>query len=193
MVADAARASGMLVRGFIDDGVSPGTMRDGLPVLGGRAWLAAQPHRPGVLLGLGGNALRERVATDLRAAGHPLPAVIHPRAVVSPLAELGEGVVVFALAVINTGAVIGDGAIVNTAAVIEHDVRLGPFAHVSPNATLAGGAAIGRRAHVGAGACLLPLRSLGDDSVLGAGGVLVEDVGHGTVVMGVPARARRTS
>jgi UDP-N-acetylbacillosamine N-acetyltransferase len=192
VVADAARAGGMPVLGFVDDGVTAGTTRDGLPVLGGRAWLAAQPQKAGILLGLGDNALRERVATDLRAAGHPLPAVIHPRAVVSPLAQLGEAVVVFALAVINTGAVVEDGVIVNTGAVIEHDVRLGRFAHVSPNATLAGGAAVGRRAHVGAGACLLPLRSLGDDSVLGAGGVLVKDVGAGTVVMGVPAGPRRT-
>ncbi|HWA74813.1 MAG TPA: NeuD/PglB/VioB family sugar acetyltransferase [Polyangiaceae bacterium] len=191
VVADAARAAGFSVLGFLDDAPHlAGTERDGLRIFGGFAWLADKAGL-GVALGVGANAAREVVATRVRAAGLQLVSIVHPSAVVSPYAGLAEGSVVLAAAVVNTGARIGIGAIVNSGAVVEHDATVGDFAHVSPNATLSGAAAAGARSHVGAAACILPERVLGERSILGAGGVLVTDVPARSVAVGVPARVVR--
>lgn len=190
VVADVALAQGLGVLGFVDDHKAPGTVLDGLRVLGGRDWLVASPGC-NVALGVGDNTLREDIDTWLDARGVPLTTVVHPSAILSRWASLGPGAVVFPAAVINSGASVGRGAIVNTGAVIEHDTVVGDFAHVSPNATLAGGARVGRSAHVGAGACVLPGRTIGDGSIVGAGAVVNRDVPANTVVAGVPARVLR--
>lgn len=188
VVRDALEVGGQEVHGFLDDGVD-GTV-DGLPVLGGRAWLEGS-EGPEVWLGIGSNRIRRVVGEAIQASGRRLGRVIHPRAVVSPRAELADGVVVFAGAVVNCGARVGVGAIVNTGAVIEHDCVLGDWSHVSPNATLGGQARVGQGAWVGLGAVVLPMIAVGDRAVLGGGAVAVRDVPDGAVWAGVPARSLR--
>jgi sugar O-acyltransferase (sialic acid O-acetyltransferase NeuD family) len=186
VVADCAFEAGKRLLGFVDDGVAPGTRIGELAVLGPASWLA-QSHAA-VLLGIGDNAARERVAGLVRSFGLQLESVVHPTAAVSSGAELGEGTVVLALAVVNTGARVGRGVIVNSGAVVEHDVAIGDFAHVSPNATLGGAARLGARAHLGLSACVLPGKSVGVSSVVGAGAVVTRDVESSQIVVGVPAR-----
>jgi sugar O-acyltransferase (sialic acid O-acetyltransferase NeuD family) len=186
VVADILLAAGEAVAGFLDDGEAPGTIVLGLPVLGGASWLRETPAR--VALGVGDNAQRARVADVCVAAGAPLVAAVHPRAVVAPSATLGDGAVVMALAVVNPDASIGRGAIINTAAVIEHDCVIDEFAHVSPNATMAGRCRVGALAHLGVGATMLPGRSVGDRAIVGGGALVSRDVPADRVAAGVPAR-----
>ncbi len=191
VVADAARAAGLVVDGFLDDDETKhGTMFFGAPVLGGRGYLDAAPPLC-IAWGIGSNRVREQVAAIVTAAGHTCETVIHPRAVVAPSARIGAGVVVFAGACINADAVVDDGAIVNTSAVIEHDCVLGAFCHVSPNAALGGAVRVGVRAHVGLGSSVIQGIAIGDDTTIGAGSVVVRDLPPGVVAYGVPARARR--
>jgi sugar O-acyltransferase (sialic acid O-acetyltransferase NeuD family) len=188
VVLDAAQAAGARVLGFLDDRLTAGSAVDGLPVLGNAGWLAEHAGLA-VALGVGDNAIRERIASEIVRAGSRLATVIHPRAVVAASAKVEAGAVVLAFAVVNPGARVGRGAIVNSGAVVEHDVELGEFSHVSPNATLGGAAQLGRAAHVGLAGCVLPGRSVGAGSTVGAGAVVTRDIGTGVVVVGVPARS----
>jgi sugar O-acyltransferase (sialic acid O-acetyltransferase NeuD family) len=188
VVADILLAGGEPVLGFVDDGAPMGSIVLGLPVLGPLAWL--EEHRARVALGIGVNALRARIAAACLDRGATLVTAIHPRAVVSPSAEVGEGAVVMALAVINPSATIERGAIVNTAAVIEHDCVIGAFAHVSPGAALGGACRIGASSHLGIGATMLPGTSIGDGTVVGGGAVVTRSLGANVVAIGVPARVR---
>jgi len=189
VVADAARAAGLEVLGFLDDGLAAGGQVLDWRVLGTADWLRGRTELA-VALGIGANDVRRRVAEALARAGARLATVIHPTAVLSPYAQVGPGAVVFALAVLNPGARVGAGAIVNTGAIIEHDVEIGDFAHVASNATLAGAARLGAEALLGTGAAVLPERTIGDRSVVGAGAVVSRDVPADVVVAGVPARHR---
>lgn len=191
VIAEILRAAGDQVGGFIDDGVAAGTEVIGSEVLGG---FDALPARALVALGIGANAVRERVALRLLEAGHSLVTAIHPDATISPTAQLEAGTVVMAGAVVNAEARVGRGVILNTRTVTEHECVVGPFAHLSPGATLGGQARVGARTHVGLNASVIHLGVVGDDVVVGAGACVVKPVASGLTVVGVPARqlTRRT-
>lgn len=191
VVAEAARALGHVVLGFIDDGVPVGTLVLGLPVMGdfGRL-LEAKPDAT-IALGVGANATRRLLAERIARSGFTLGTYVHPRAWVSPSATLGPGTVVMANAVVNAEATLGEGVILNTGAVVEHDCVIGSFAHISPNAALGGGVHVGECAHVGLGASVRPLARIGRNCVVGAGSVVLGEAKDDTVVAGVPARLLR--
>src|SRR4051812_34817220 len=109
VVADILLCQGVAVLGFLDDDVATwGTMRLGLPVLGGIATYADyQPE--GLVLGIGSNAARRRLVAQLGPRAQPLwRNAVHPRAIVAASVRLGQGVVVVAGAVINPDSVLGD-------------------------------------------------------------------------------------
>jgi sugar O-acyltransferase (sialic acid O-acetyltransferase NeuD family) len=181
--------------GFIDDRADlQGAGVLGLPVLGDGEWLQ---HEAGitqvaVVLGVGDNFLRKRLAEKCISWGVELVTVVHPTASVSGSARLGRGTVVMAQAAINPDAKIGEGAIVNTSAIVEHDVDIGNFANVSPNAVMAGASRLGMLSHLAIGASTIPCVSIGAMTIVGAGSVVVRDIPDGVVAFGVPARVRRT-
>lgn len=182
------------VLGFVDDGRGQqGHSVVDYPVLGDGDWLRAEAARVAlaVALGIGDNRVRQRVAERCIELGAALLTAVHPRAVVSRFASIGDGTAVMAGAVVNPDAAIGRGVIVNSGAVVEHDVALGDFCHVSPNAALGGGAKVGPLSHVGLGASVLPGVRIGARVVVGAGATVTRDLEDGVVAVGVPARVIR--
>jgi sugar O-acyltransferase (sialic acid O-acetyltransferase NeuD family) len=191
VVAEIMLACGWNLQGFLDDAAEEhASTMFGLPVRNADHGLKSGP-RGRVALGIGDNGAREAIAERVRNAGGSLISAVHPSAIISPSANLAEGVVVMAGAVLNAECRIFEGAIINTGAVIEHDVQVGRYAHVSSNCTTGGGAQIGDRALVGLGAVVLPGKRIGSDSLIGAGAVVTSDIGDGEVAYGVPARVQR--
>lgn len=197
MVADAIRAGGDHVLGFIDADpeklgtvVEPGGAKivhleaDWGIEIGGPLSLPAGAD--GIVVALGDGRRRLEIVLKLGDLG--APAVVHPAAVVSPSAEIGRGSVVFAGAVVNSAARIGRAVIINSAAVVEHDCEVADGAHVSPGAVLSGGVSLGARSWIGSGAIVIHRIRIGADVVVGAGGVVIDDLPDGAKVGGVPAR-----
>ena len=87
--------------------------------------------------------------------GAQFPAIVHPSAIVSPNATLGQGVQVLPGAIINSHAVIDRGVVINSGATIEHDAQVGEGCHVAPRAVLLGGAKVGSCAYIGSGAVVV--------------------------------------
>lgn len=188
VVCDVLQSAGHQVDGFLDDDPTRhGLLVLGLPVLGGGDALAGRGAR--VALGIGSNRARAAVASKVESMGGALFTCVHPRAVVSPSAELGAGTIVMALAVVNPCARIGRGVILNTASVVEHDCTVGDFAHVSPNSVMGGACTVGALAQLGIGGTMLPGTTIGEGALIGAGAVVVRDVAAGVVAKGVPARS----
>jgi sugar O-acyltransferase (sialic acid O-acetyltransferase NeuD family) len=100
-----------------------------------------------IIIAIGDNELRKKKVDQLEAILYTT--AIHPSAIVSSNASIGEGTVVMASTVINTGAKIGKHVIINTGALIEHDCIIEDFAHVSPKAALAGNVIVKEGAQVG--------------------------------------------
>lgn len=118
--------------------------------------------------------------------------LVHPTAYVSPLATLGEGVFVGANSVIGPGATLGDHVFVNRGVTIGHDTRIGSFSRIQPGANLGGLSRIGRGVTIAIGATLLERLVIGDGAFVGAGAVATADVPDGVLVLGIPAKFRKT-
>ncbi len=118
-------------------------------------------------------------ALKCRAA---MPAIVSPRAYVSPRATIGDGTLVLHGAVVNAGARVGRNCIVNTKSLIEHDAAVGDHCHVATTAVINGGAAVGARCFIGSGAHIRQGVAIGDDCIVGMGQSVFTDCGPGTRV-----------
>ena len=171
VVADVARACGYGEVVFLDD-----AKFDGKNVLKFDPSL----EKADVIVAIGDNEIRRILQERVKNVGFGVVNLIHPSAVVSASAQIGEGAVVMPNAIINTGAII------------EHDCEIGDFAHVSPNAALAGGVIVGANTHIGIGSCVVQCVKIGANCIIGAGSVVVRDIADGSVAYGNPAKVRRS-
>ncbi len=188
VVADCAEQAGWSGIVFFDGSDLPPPPGP-WPLVGAPADLMARlAEFDGVIVGIGDNAERLDRHRRLSEAGARMVGLIHPRANVSPHAQVGEGSVVLAGACVGVGARLGQAVIVNTNATIEHDDDLADGVHVSSGAVLAGGVRVGERGWIGAGAVVRPGVVLGRDVRVGAGAAVVAPVADGLTVVGVPAR-----
>lgn len=191
VVIESLWASGQSVAAIVDADSTPREVL-GVPVVGDDAALAdlrGQGYSR-LFVALGSNRLRQKLGDKARELGFALVNAIHPSAVVSPAARIGEGVAIMAGVAINADSRVGDLAIINTGAVVDHDCDLGLACHIGPAAALAGGVTVGERAFLGVGARAIPGVRIGADTILGAGGVVVRDLPDAVVAIGVPAQIK---
>lgn len=132
----------------------------------------AAGERPLVLVAIGDNATRLRIAQRLREGGLELGRAVHPHAQIGRGAAIGAGTVVMAGAVVNADAKIGENVIINTGATVDHDCVIESGVHVAPGAHLCGGVRVGAGTLIGAGAVLIPGMQVGANSVVPAGTTL---------------------
>ncbi len=155
-VAEAVLAAGQYkLVGFADDAAPALQQVWDLPVFGDTADLASyRGYADAAIVAIGNNRLREAWQHALYAAGFALATVVHPQAMVSPRAVVGEGGAIMAGAIVGTGAQLGAGVIVNCGAVVDHDGRVDDFCHLGVNAAMSGGSVLGRGAWMQAGSVL---------------------------------------
>lgn len=189
VVADTALQAGWQEVVFFDDAWPQLTKNGAWPVVGDSRWLIdTVAEFDGVVVGIGNNRIRLAKTRELLAADAVIPNIVHPNAIVSPMASLGAGCVVFAGAVIQVDSRLGHACIVNTHASVDHDCRLADGVHVCPGTAVAGLVNIGDCSWIGIGASIKQLVQVGRDVTVGAGAAVVTDIADGHTVVGVPAR-----
>jgi UDP-perosamine 4-acetyltransferase len=185
------------VVGFSDNEIrDPDERILGRPILGRHEDIADIVAEHGILaavVAIGDNALRAERYERLRGAGVKLLNAIHPSAVISPTATIGEGNVVSPGAFINTLAQIGDNCIINTGAIVEHEVTVGSHVHLAPGAIAAGRVRIGDLTFIGAGSVVREYVSVGERVVVGAGSVVLSELASGVMAAGAPATVRKVN
>ena len=189
VVKDILNVNGVKVEAFVDDNprVDECAARKVLHDAGGLSPM---------IVSIGVIKIRKIVVDRLVAKanedGHPLEfaTAIHPSAIISPSAKIGEGTVVMAGAVINADAVIGKHCIVNTGATVDHDCVIGDYCHIAPGAHISGGTQIGEGSWIGVGACVIQCLNVGKDCMIGAGSVVVKDIPDGVTAYGNPCKVK---
>ena len=140
------------------------------------------------IISIGNNKIRKQVAERLQAS---YGKAIHPSAILSPTAKVGDGTVVMQGAIIQADAKVGKHCIINTGASVDHECVIGDYVHVSPHATLCGNVHVGEGCWIGAGTTAIPNLSIGKWCVIGAGSVITEDIPDHVLAFGNPCRIIR--
>ncbi len=141
-----------------------------------------------LIIAIGDNATRKKKAEQIAAKVQHFATLIHPTAIVSKSATVGEGTVVMPGAIINANARIGKHCIINTGAVIEHDCVVEDFAHIAPNTVLTGGVRVGSATLVGANSVVVPYKTIGKNCLIAAGSVVTKHIPDSVLVRGNPGR-----
>lgn len=137
------------------------------------------------VIGIGNADVREHISCELNVKWYT---AIHPSAIISPSATIGEGTVVMPNAVINARAIIGNHCIINSGAIIEHDNVISDFAHISVGAKLGGTVSVGKKTWIGIGSTIKNNVKICSDCIIGAGATVIDDIREIGTYVGVPAR-----
>lgn len=141
-----------------------------------------------VIIAIGTNEIREKIVAMLELDKEKYLTIVHPSAIISPRASIGNGTVIMPNTVINADSVVGDHVIINSGSIVEHDCKIHNYTHISPGAILTGGVTVKEGSHIGAGSSIIPMKTIGEWSTVGAGSVVINNVDDNCTVVGVPAR-----
>lgn len=189
VVIEVAQSAGWEPIALFDPGPTKTVL--GLSVFGSDEDLAVFWNENGAdagIVAIGNNALRQKLAENLRKLGCPTPVLAHSTACISPNASIGEGTIIMAGAIINAEASVGRDCIVNTGAIVEHDCVLGNGVHVAPRSVMGGGCHLGDGTLFGIGAVARPSITIGRQTIIGAGATVVNNIPDSVTVVGNPAK-----
>ena len=182
--------------GSFDDFEPPGTIKFGMPVLGGLQDIAEQFRRgafKAVIIAIGYKhlAFRKQIFEKLDSQGVEFATFVHPRATIEKDVSLGKGCVVLTDCTVDMGAVLEDNVFVSSRVFVSHDVRVGSHSYLAPCVQLAGHSQVGQRCFLGIGTIVIDSVRVGDGVVAGAGSVVIGDVPDEVLVAGVPAALKK--
>ncbi len=185
VVYECAIAQGQEVAGFFDDNNSlHGHKLFNLEIRP----IDKIPQGALVVLAIGANEIRAK----LRNRFQRFATIIHPRAFVSPSAEILKGSVVFAGATIQARAHIGEHCIINTNSSIDHDCEIQSCVHIAPGANLCGGVQVGENSLIGVGVSIGPAQMIVPNSIIGAGATVLSNLTkEGCLWTGSPAKLKK--
>lgn len=181
VIMDILNASNIKIDALIDDNTE-------INELHGHKVLHGITNASPIIVSIGSNAIRKSIVEKLSGE---FGKAIHPSAIISPTAEIGEGTVVMQGSIIQADAQIGKHCIINTGTSVDHECKIENYVHVSPHATLCGNVSVGEGTWIGAGAIVIPGVKIGKWSIIGAGTVVVRDIPDRVVAYGNPCKVIR--
>ncbi len=185
VIKDILNANGIKVEAFVDDNFNVNEC-GGCPVLHNVTGLSP------MIVSIGVNKIRKIIVERLKANNSAIKfaTAIHPSAVISPSAKIGEGTVIMAGAVVNADAVIGRHCIINTGATVDHDCVIEDFCHIAPGTHICGATHVGECTWLGVGSSVIQCLNIGRNCMIGAGSVVVKDIPDNVTAFGCPAKMR---
>lgn len=178
------------VVGFIDNTIElQGTKIKGIEVLGSTDALESlNLPTKNVHIAIGDNVARKDLLERIKKINLVPITLIHPSAVVSKNAKIGEGSFIGARAIVNNGTQLGNVVIINSGAIVEHDNIISTAVHMAPGTKTAGRVIIEECAFIGVGATILPDIKIGSCAMIGAGSTVVKNVSSKVTVIGYAAQ-----
>ena len=119
--------------------------------------------------------------------------LIDPSAIISPMAEIGEGSVVNAGAVISVDVKIGKHNIIGVNSTVGHDDVFEDFVTLYPSVNVSGNTVVKSGAELGTGTQVLQGHTIGKNTIVGAGAVVISDLPDDCTAVGVPAKVIKTN
>ena len=178
--------------GYVDDGIAPGTVLNGFPVLGGGDYLQNLDGDIALVLGIAAPDIKTRLYHRFKDKRNiSFPNVIHPGASVSESASLGRGVVIAHGCLISVDVALGECVFMNSCAIVGHDTKIGDFTSIMSLAAIAGNVTIGERCLIGTMSAIRQGLDVGESATIGMGSIVLRDVPSVATVLGNPAKRIR--
>lgn len=174
--------------GFYDDGLQPGTIVEGKPVLGNVSSLNENHNQVAVVIAIADPSTRQRIAFSLSNKKLSFPSIFHPTVLSGHMSNsFGKGCIMTAGVILTTGITIGDFVIVNLATTVGHDAHIADFTSIMPQCSISGNVKLGAGCFLGSGTRILQGLTLGDNSIVGAGAVVTKSFAANSKLIGIPA------
>ncbi len=166
---------------------------DGYPVLCKdgdiKTLLKKNPVIKGYILGVGNMKSRFAIYTWLDKILEAVN-VVHPMAIISKHAKIGQGNLIEAFTKIANGAKLGNHCIINSFSAVNHDQTIGDNVLIAGNVSMAG-KSIGSHTIIADGASIAFKKSVGTKCIIGDGSVVTKDIPDNVIAYGNPARIIR--
>jgi sugar O-acyltransferase (sialic acid O-acetyltransferase NeuD family) len=133
--------------------------------------------------------VRDQIINSLQLDDHYFTTLIHPKASISPLAKIGNNVLIMSGVVLTANVIIEDHVCILPNTVVHHDSTIGKYTLIGSNCTVAGYTKIGSYCYIGSGSSIINNITVGSNCLIGMGTNVIKDVAHHSKVVGNPARA----
>lgn len=168
------------VVGYFDDFENVGTLKEGLPILGGIEDIESV-YKDDIFdciffaSGYNNFGFRESVFVKLKGKV-PFANIIMKGAYIHPTASIGEGVFIGVGSTIDSGSVVEDNVFIHGYTYIAHDNRIGAHTYISGRCNTAGFCSIGKRNFIGICVCMSDNVSVCDDVWIGLACVVAKNI-----------------
>ncbi|NUH83397.1 NeuD/PglB/VioB family sugar acetyltransferase [Bacillus firmus] len=192
---ELAELLGYTVKGFYDEDESKLSNKTmGVEIIGKFSLLNDHEIKnKQFIVAIGNNTIRYNIMTRINQYGGKTPTLIHPKAVLSPSTEIGNGVYIHANANIWTKVKIGDFCIISPNVVIAHHSAIGKACLVSTLCGVGASINVEDKVFIGMGSTIVTgLSVIGENTIIGAGAVVLKNADKNCVYAGIPAKKLRS-
>ena len=126
-------------------------------------------------------ALREKIFNKYAFNKDDLINLIHPKAYVSSMATLGNGIIVKANATIMPNAKLEDNIIISQLVSVSHYVTIGSHSILAPSSSCSGGSVIKKSCFLGTNCSINENITIGKNSIIGIGATVRKDLDANSV------------
>ena len=144
-------------------------------------------------IAFGNMKYRKKVWEMFKQAGWDSVNIIHPNAVISKDAKLGEGILIECGCLITPNPTIGNNVVVNTGSQVNHDNIVEDHVYIASGVILSGGVKIGENTLLDDGVIVTLGKTVGKNSLIGAGAVVTKNIEDNVAVYGNPAKVIRSN
>ena len=141
------------------------------------------------LFAIGDISIKKQLITKLKEKGAKFLTLIHPTAMVTNTAKIGEGIVICPFCFVSNNAQLDDFVLMNAYSSCGHDTKVGKYCILSPYATLNGFVVLKDEVFLGTHATVIAYKKVGYQSKVSANSVVMRDVPPNRIVFGVPGKA----
>ncbi len=175
------------IKGFLDDKADALDGVGGYPSILGAVETYVIQADDVFVCALGEAKFKKQYVDLVRGMGGLFYTLIHPSAMISPNAKIGQGALILSNVFVSCEVQVGDFVTLQPFCTIGHDARIGSFAHLNAYAFMGGHAHADEGVTLHTGAKILPHKKIGAWATVGAGSVVLRHVKPGNTVFGVPA------
>lgn len=134
------------------------------------------------ILGIGDMSIRRKVIDEYLTKGAKFETIIHPTALISKSAKIGQGSLIAHNVSIGPKASIGNFCVINSRSTIGHDSIIGENNFISPQVVVGGFAKIGNENMLGTNSCVIPKINIGNFNKIMAGMPILNNVKNNEIV-----------